>query len=73
MRIRFLSDQVYETEAPGKGPSFSAGMVLDQADVGATLGRKVSEEWTAAFLERWLRRGVAVVEAEAPQPVRRKR
>lgn len=59
MRIRFLSDQVYETEGPNRGPRFEAGTVLDVAEVGAALGRAVTPEWAEGFLRRWEQRGVA--------------
>lgn len=79
-RIRFLSDQVYDTGGPGKGPRFAAGFVLDEKDVGKVLGIEADDEFSAAFLNRWVRRNVAVfidtpaddpakVEAVAPAPV----
>src|SRR4051794_15173825 len=62
MRIRFLSNQVYETAGPGKGPRFAKGDVLDGKDVGAALNLKdePSPAWVEGFLNRWLQRGVAV-------------
>ncbi len=59
-RIRFLTQQVYETKGPGRGPTFAAGSELDAAGVGAALGREVAPEWAEAFLHRWVQRGVAV-------------
>lgn len=60
MRIRFLSDQVYEMAGPGKGPRFPKGLILDAADVGKALGMdEVSGAYCEAFLSRWLQRGVA--------------
>jgi|GEM_PF-6337340 len=62
MRIRFLSDQIYETGGPGKGPSFAAGSTLDEAGVAMALGLRSepSPQWIEGFLNRWLQRGVAV-------------
>jgi hypothetical protein len=61
MRIRFLSDQVYETGGPKKGPKFEKGSVLDESEVGEALGLKQpSAEWVDGFMNRWLQRGVAV-------------
>lgn len=60
MRIRFLSDQVYESSGPGKGPRFPKGLILDAADVGKALGvAEASDAYSEAFLSRWLQRGVA--------------
>ncbi len=58
--IRFLSDQIYETGGPGKGPLFGEGSILLLADVGSALKDDVTEEYAAGFLQRWVRRGVAV-------------
>lgn len=62
MRIRFLSDQIYESGGPGKGPVFAKDSILDEADVGRALGmdEQPSPEWSKAFLNRWVQRGVAV-------------
>lgn len=49
MRIKFLSDQVYETEGPGKGPAFHAGELIDCVD---------------DFAHRWINRGVAEAHGE---------
>lgn len=68
MRIRFLSDQIYES-APGKGPKFAKGFVLDEADVGKalSLSDEPTAEWTRGFLHRWVQRGVAEqVDGRAP-------
>ncbi|MEI9964385.1 MAG: hypothetical protein WDM92_06435 [Caulobacteraceae bacterium] len=46
MRIRFVRDEVYETEGRNMGRTFAAGDVID--------ARK-------DFAERWLRRGAAEV------------
>jgi hypothetical protein len=59
MRIRFLSEQIYDTGGPGKGPRFPEGFVLDEADVGKVLKAEVSPENAKAFLNRWLQRRVA--------------
>lgn len=60
MRIRFLSEQIYES-SPGVGPRFPAGFVLDTAGVQAALGLddEPTAEWSDGFLGRWLRREVA--------------
>lgn len=84
-RIRFLSEQIYETGGQGKGPKFAKGFVLDGEDVGTVLGITApTPEYIRAFLERWVRRGVAeyvdgraqasdpdevVITDEAPPPV----
>ena len=68
MKIRFLSEQVFERDGPGKGPRFPAGSVLDARDVGDALSRDVSREYATSFLERWVRRGVAeYVDDRAPE------
>jgi hypothetical protein len=69
MRIRFLSNQVYETAGPGNGPRFAKGYVLDGKDVAAALGLKYepSPEWVEGFLNRWLQRGVAVDHDAVPE------
>lgn len=70
MRIRFLSDQIYEQGGPGKGPRFPAGHVLDADGVQEALGLKdePTREWSEAFLNRWLQRGVAVeVDGRSPE------
>ena len=59
-RIRFLSDQVFDTGAPGKGPAFAKGSTLRAEEVAQALGQRVTEAYAEGFLERWLRRGVAV-------------
>lgn len=59
-RIRFLTQQTYETGGPGRGPVFAEGLELDAAGVGAALGRDVTAEWAETFLHRWVQRGVAV-------------
>lgn len=61
MRIRFLSNQVYETGGPGIGPRFAKGFVLDGADVEAVLDlkKKPEPDWVEGFLGRWTQRGVA--------------
>lgn len=60
MRIRFLSDQIFETGGPRKGPRFAAGFVLDEADVAAALGLDaVESDYAKGFLRRWVNRGVA--------------
>lgn len=58
-RIRFLSDQIFETGGPGKGPKFPKGFVLDKSDVGKALGTEVTEEYATGFLGRWVNRDVA--------------
>lgn len=58
--IRFLSDQIFESEGHNKGPRFAAGSTLDLADVGKAIGQKVTTEYAAGFLDRWVRRNVAV-------------
>lgn len=59
-RIRFLSDQIFETDGPGKGPKFAAGFVLDETDVAKHLGMAAMPEgYAEGFLNRWLQRGVA--------------
>ncbi|CDN52530.1 Hypothetical protein RG1141_CH01650 [Neorhizobium galegae bv. officinalis bv. officinalis str. HAMBI 1141] len=59
-RIRFSSEQIYETGAPGKGPKFPQGFVLDADDVGDVLrvGR-ADNAFALAFLNRWVQRGKA--------------
>lgn len=52
MKIKFLSDQIYETEGRNTGPKFSAGQVVDLSDDMAN---------------RWLRRQVAVIVTEEPE------
>lgn len=61
MRIRFLSDQIYETGGVGKGPRFPKGFVLDETGVAAALGLnpEPSPDWVSGFMHRWLQRGVA--------------
>jgi hypothetical protein len=58
-RIRFLSEQIFETGGPGKGPKFPEGFVLAASDVGKVLGASVSAEYADGFLGRWVNRGVA--------------
>lgn len=60
MRIRFLSEQVFENVGPNKGPRFPAGHVLDEADVAKVLGTEVTPEYARGFLGRWVQRNVAV-------------
>lgn len=62
MRIRFLSEQVYQSGAADKWPHFDKGEVIDEAGIVAKLGLKSepSDDWKASFLNRWLQRGVAV-------------
>lgn len=67
-KIRFLSDQVYDTGAPGKGPAFAAGSTLSIGDVGAKLGVEVSDEYAAGFLQRWVNRNVAVFDDGTDAP-----
>jgi hypothetical protein len=70
MRIRFLSEQVYEQGGPNKGPRFPKGFVLDEADVQGVLGlaEPPSEDWLSGFMNRWLQRKVAeVVDGRTPQ------
>lgn len=71
MRIRFLSDQIYETGGPGKGPRFAKGDVLDASAVGAALGLAddPTPEWSEGFLTRWIQRGVAVHDDADQAPV----
>ena len=61
MRIRFLSDEVYETEGPNKGPRFAKGQVLDTSGVAEALGLRHApdEAWLEGFLNRWTQRGAA--------------
>jgi hypothetical protein len=61
MRIRFLSDQIYENGGPGKGPKFPKGLVLDGADVAKALDLKKepTADWVESFLGRWTQRGLA--------------
>lgn len=68
MRIRFLSDQVYETGGPGQGPRFAKGYILDEAGITAALGltQDPTPAWAEAFLNRWLQRGVAVDDEAVP-------
>ena len=61
MRIQFLSDQVYDTGAPGRGPRFAEGQVVDIAEVEGILGQPVTPDFARGFLQRWLNRGVAVI------------
>lgn len=70
-RIRFTSEQTYETDGPGKGPVFPEGLELDAVDVGKVLGRSdVTEAFALAFLRRWVQRGHAeYVVAEEPAPL----
>lgn len=59
-RIKFLSDQVYDTGAPGQGPTFKAGQVVDETKIAKLLGmRSADEEFRAAWMRRWVNRGVA--------------
>jgi hypothetical protein len=69
MRIRFLSNQVYETDGPGKGPTFAKGTVLDESEVAKALDLKKepTPEWVEGFLNRWLQRGVAVNHDAGPE------
>lgn len=65
MKIRFLTDQVFERDGPGRGPRFAANSVLAETDVGAALGMdNVPKGYAEAWLRRWLQRGVAVEVAE---------
>jgi hypothetical protein len=60
-RIRFLSRQVYDTGAPGKGPVFEEGRILDSSEVASVLGLdQVSDEYAAGWLRRWVSRNAAV-------------
>lgn len=61
MRIRFLSDQIYENGGAGNGPRFAKGQVLDESGVKKALGLadEPTDEFKRAFLHRWLQRGVA--------------
>lgn len=60
MRIRFLSEQIYDTGAPGKGPLFPRGSVLDEDGVAVALkAGPVTSDYAQAFLRRWVNRGVA--------------
>jgi len=59
MRIRMHSDQVYETEGPGKGPRLSAGQIIAAKDVCKIVGTDVTEDYAKAWLGRWVQRGVA--------------
>lgn len=54
MRVRFLKTVQFECEGRNKGPIYSAGEVYDFDD---------------AFARRWLRRAVAVEEADLPVSV----
>ena len=70
MRIRFLSDQVYEQGGPGKGPRFPTGFVLDGDGVQYALGfsERPSDDFISAFLHRWVQRGVAEeVDGRSPE------
>lgn len=74
MRIRFLSDEVYQSGSPDKWPRFAKGEVLDEAGIVEKLGLKADpgDDWKASFLNRWLQRGVAVdhdATPEDPAPV----
>jgi len=62
MRIRFLSEQVYEQGGPSKGPRFPKDFVLDANGIKEALGmdEDPSDEWKKAFLNRWTQRRVAV-------------
>lgn len=69
MRIRFLSEQVYEQGGPGNGPRFPAGFVLDESGVQEALGLAAppTADWTKGFLNRWVQRQVAeVVDDKTP-------
>lgn len=69
MRIRFLTDQIYENAGVGKGPKFPAGHVLDTTGVAAALALKnePTEAWAEAFLHRWVQRGAAeLVDSRSP-------
>lgn len=61
MRIRFLSEQVYEQGGPNIGPRFPEGFVLDEGDVAKVLGLKEepTADWSRGFLNRWIQRRVA--------------
>lgn len=59
-KIRFLSDQVYDTGGRGKGPRFEAGSTLTLSGVSKALGHDVSKDWAEGFLHRWVKRSVAV-------------
>jgi hypothetical protein len=68
-RIRFLSTQIYQTGAPGKGPQFPAGFVLDSSDVPALLRvDNPSDDFACSFLRRWVNRNVAEYVGEDVEP-----
>lgn len=56
MRIKFLRDEIYESEGPNKGPKFLEGDVMEVED---------------HFGERWIRRGAAVRLDTAPETMHR--
>ena len=55
MRVRFVRDEIYETEGRGKGPRYRADHEYDLPD---------------DLAQRWLRRGAAIVspDPEPPEP-----
>lgn len=69
MRIKFLSDQVYDTGAPGQGPRFKTGQVVAASDVAKILGMtEAGEAYVEAWLRRWVSRNVAVYVTAAAEP-----
>lgn len=67
-RIKFVSDQVYDTGGPGQGPKFDAGQIVDGSSVAKLLGmKKADEAFVAAWLQRWVSRGVADYVADTPK------
>jgi hypothetical protein len=68
MAIKFLTDAIYDTGGRGKGPRFAAGTVLSIGDVASALGHEVTDVQAQDFLDRWVRRGKAmVVELQASE------
>lgn len=73
-RIRFNSDQIFESIGHKKGPFFPEGFVLDEADVGKALRVRQDPAHAASFLDRWVNLGVAErvdddVEASDPRTI----
>lgn len=69
MKIRFLRDEIYETEGYRKGPSFTEGQILDSSEVQKALGLKdkPKAEWIEGFLMRWVNLDAAEVYVDPPK------
>ena len=67
-RIKFLSDQVYDTGGPGQGPKFKAGQTVASGEVAKLLDMAdAPDAFVEAWLQRWVSRGVAEFVTATPK------